>query len=88
MYIKFKNGEEVTTLESKRGLINVEVKNENYYNITIKKPVDIIRIDKDDKILLAFNKNIRDLTISHFIVEGKSYCELAYTPVNIDKLIK
>jgi hypothetical protein len=87
MYIKFKNGKEVTTLEPKRGLINVENKHEDYYYITIKKPIDIIRIDKDDKIILVFDKNIGDLTINHFIVGGKSYCELTKTPVNIDKLI-
>ena len=88
MYIKFKNGEEVTTLESKRGLTGVKFQYGVNY-VTIKKPIDIIRIDKDERIQLVFQKNIADLSINQFIIGGKpGYLNInECIPLKIDKLI-
>jgi hypothetical protein len=88
MYIKFKNGKEVTTLEPKRGLTGVKFQNGVNY-VTIKKPIDIIRIDKDERIQLAFQKNIGDLSINQFIIDGKpGYLNInECIPLKIDKLI-
>ena len=88
MYIKFKNGEEVTTLESKRGLIGVKSQYGINY-VTLKKPIDVIRIDKDEKIQLVFQKDLKDLSINQFIVDGKpGYLKIdGYIPLKIDKLI-
>jgi len=88
MYIKFKNGEEVTTLEPKRGLTGVKFQYGVNY-VTIKKPIDIIRIDKDERIQLVFQKNIGDLSINQFIIDGKpDYLNInECIPLKIDKLI-
>lgn len=88
MYIKFKNGEEVTTLEPKRGLTGVKFQYGVNY-VTLKKPIDIIKIDKDERIRLVFQKNIVDLSIKQFIIEGKpGYLNInECTPLKIDKLI-
>lgn len=88
MYIKFKNGEEVTTLKPKRGLIGVKFQYGTNY-VTLKKPIDIIRIDKDERIQLVFQKNIEDLSINQFIIDGKpGYLNInECIPLKIDKLI-
>lgn len=88
MYIKFKNGEEVTTLEPKRGLTGVKFQYGVNY-VTLKKPIDVIRIDKDERIQLVFQKDLKDLSINQFIVEGKpGYLKInECIPLKIDKLI-
>ena len=86
MYIKFKNGAELNSIESKRGLISVKFQwGVNY--VTIKKSIDIIRIDKDERIKLVFQKGL-DLSISEFIIGGRpGYLNINEVPLKIDKLI-
>lgn len=88
MYIKFKNGEEATAIEPKRGLIGVEFKHSTNY-VTIKKPIDTIRFDKDERIHLVFLKTLKDLSISQFIIDGQpNYIRIHdRAPLKIDKLI-